>query len=277
MRIRSGIREALTRFAKQIVGRFHVRRGSLAVEAAIFLPVFLVGILTLGSLIRFTTVAEGAFHAMADEAHRAAAEAQILPLPLGFSERLELRVIDESDGAVTEAEVRPLYYRIPGLGPSGKTYTDLIGFTLSWRMPVKVPHLFRDSIEGAESLLCRAFVGRTNEGGVLPFSEMENKEGDHTVWVFPRSGERYHGEHCRYIENEPQERLLSGWLRLKYSPCELCHANKARDGTLVYCFPKSGECYHLANCTIVERYVLEIGEEEAKRQGYTPCQICGGK
>jgi len=252
------------------------RRGSLAVEAAIFLPLFFVGILTLGSLIRFTTVSEGAFHAMADEAHRAAAEAQILPLPLGFSERVEQRVISESGGAVTEAELRPLRYRIPGLGASGKAYTDLIGFTVSWHMPLKIPSLFRDSIDGAESVLCRAFVGRTDEGGVFPFSRMEEQENDHTVWIFPRSGERYHGEHCRYVEAMPQERLLSGSLRRQYTPCELCHAETARDGTLVYCFPKSGECYHLADCYLVKRYVLEIGEEEAKRQGYTPCSVCGG-
>ncbi|MDR1797224.1 MAG: hypothetical protein LBR44_07220 [Clostridiales Family XIII bacterium] len=252
------------------------RRGSVAVEAAIFLPLFIVGILTIGCLIRFASVEEGVAHAACDEAHRLAAQAAVNPWPPlaqppGFAADVEARVVGESGGNIREAEVRPLCYRVPGAA-----HTDLIGFSTAYSMPLKIPHFFRDEIKGEETVLCRAFVGREDPGGAMPFSEMEDGEGGQTVWVFPRAGEKYHSENCRYIKNEPREVLLDKTIRRCYKPCALCRPDDARDGTLVYIFPKTGEAYHRGSCCAVKKYVIEIGEEEAKAQGYTPCSVCQG-
>lgn len=252
------------------------RRGSLAVEAAIFLPLFIVGILTLGYLVRFAMIEEGVCHALTDETHKLAAEMAVIPFPITYKNDLAERIEQEGRGEVTDISIDPLRHHFPGVGPSGKMYTDLIGVSASYRVPLKLPHIFRSEIFGEETVLCRAFVGTLRNGTKKPFSEMEQEEEDNKVWIFPRAGTRYHGEHCSYIQNEPKEVLLSNKIRNSYSPCELCHPESARDGALVYCFPASGRAYHTGECHVVERYVISIDEEDAKKQGYSACSKCGG-
>jgi len=250
------------------------RRGSLAVEAAIFLPLFIVGVLTLGYLIRFTTAAEGVSYKITDEAHKIAGRAAFVPLPVGAKNDIAERVLESPD--ISEAEVHPFFYRTPWVGTSGKTYTDLIGFSCSYTVPLKIPHIFKDELKGEETVLCRAFVGKDNSGDAMPFSEMEKEEDGKMVWVFPRAGEKYHGENCRYIKAEARETLLDSTVRRNYSPCELCKPQNARNGALVYCFPNAGRAYHIGSCTTVKKYVIEISEKDAKEQGYTACSVCNG-
>jgi hypothetical protein len=255
----------------------------MAVEAAIFIPLFVIGILTLGYLIRFASMEEHAADAMTDEGHRLMTQSVLMPWPEGFEPPffagdLEDRVLKEGGRFCDYAKTEPILYRVPGYGiGNGKCYTDLIGFSVSYRVPLRIPRLFKKSFSGEETVLCRAFVGRDNGGDPMPFSEMEKDRGGRTVWVFPRAGEKYHGENCRVIKNEPRERLLNSSVRALYRPCKLCHASTARNGTLVYVFPNNGKAYHLESCTQVKRYVIEMSEEEAKEKGYTKCKICGGK
>jgi hypothetical protein len=255
----------------------------MAVEAAIFVPLFVIGILTLGYMIRFAMTEEHVTDAMTDEAHRIMAQSAIMPWPALVpppfaASDIEDRVLKEGGRFCDFAKTEPLLYRVPGYGiGNGKEYSDLIGFSVSYRVPVRIPRLFRNSISGEETVLCRAFVGRDNSGDPMPFSDMEDSESGRTVWVFPRAGEKYHGENCRVIKNEPRERLLDRSVRSAYKPCKLCHAADAKNGTLVYVFPRNGKAYHLADCTQVKRYVIEMSEKEAKEKGYTKCKICGGK
>ena len=105
---------------------------------------------------------------------------------------------------------------------------------------------------------------------------MEKDDDGVTVWIFPRSGERYHDRMCWYIENNPHEVLLDKNIRVRYDPCKLCKPAGCKDGTLVYCFVSSGKVYHIGECTIIDRYVIEVSKEDAEKQGYTPCSKCGG-
>jgi hypothetical protein len=221
-------------------------------------------------------VSEGVHHSLADEAHRIAAEASLTLYPAGFESDLAQRIEGESRGEIGSADVGRFLYRVPGFSRGGMAYSDLIAVSVSFDTPLKLPHLFLGEAYGERTVLCRAFVGMQNAGPAKPFSEMEEDESGSTVWVFPRAGERYHSEHCTYIENQPREVLLDRNIRRFYSPCKLCGPDSKRDGTLVYCFPASGHAYHTGECTIVERYVIEISKEEAEKQGYTPCSKCGG-
>ncbi|MDR3304662.1 MAG: hypothetical protein LBS85_01320 [Clostridiales Family XIII bacterium] len=258
---------------KNIKGK---RRGSLAVEIAIMLPLFMVGILTVGYCIKFAMIEENVQHSLIDETHKLAADAAILPIPVTYKKDLAARLSEESRGEIENIVVEPLRYRVPGIGSGGRIYTDLIGVSVSYYAPLHIPRIFREGIAGEETVVCRAFVGALNDGPSKPFSEMERDEDSVTVWVFPRAGERYHGESCSYIQNNPREVLLDKQVRSHYSPCELCRPNEARDGALVYCFPTSGKVYHSGDCYIVERYVVSMDEEDAKKRGYSPCAKCGG-
>ena len=251
------------------------RRGSIAVEATIILPLFIIGILTLGYLIKFTMAGEGVFHALADETSKFTSQtASVLGIS-AYEKDVKVRVENESYGDVAAADVFGLYH-IPFVGKNGKMYTSLVGVSVTWDTPIRLPRLLRDELGGQTTILARAFVGGTNAGNELPFSEMEKDDNGLTVWVFPRAGERYHEEFCEYIKNNPQERLLDKKVRNKYNACKLCLAQAAHEGDLVYCFPTTGRVFHTGECYLVERYVIEISEEDAKNQGYTACSKCGG-
>ena len=252
------------------------REGMIAVEAAIFIPLFVIGILTIGYLLKFCMVSEGVHHALTDEAHRIMAEAAYTPYPIGFKDELVRRINSESRGEASGVQVNRFSYRSFGVSKGGRFYTDLIGVSVAFDTPLKLPRIFLEKVPGERMVLCRAFVGTTQGGAEKPFDEMEKDNGKGTVWIFPRYGERYHIKTCSYIENNPREVLLDKSVRNGYSPCKLCKPGDCRDGTLVYCFEASGRAYHLGNCSLVERYVIEIGKEDAETQGYTPCSKCGG-
>jgi Flp pilus assembly protein TadG len=269
--IRSVIRRHRTR-----AGRRRTRRGSLAVETAIFLPLFIIGALTLGWLIKYAAVSENVFHALADETRRYASSMALSYVPAGYKSAVRARVMDENEGDVTAAKVSPALFNVPyASASSGRTYTHLIGASVTYTASLGIPHIFAEGLKGSETILCRAFVGSETSGDRMSFDEMEEDNDSHIVWVFPRAGERYHAENCSYIKNEPQERLLTGSVRGSYKACRLCKPGVARDGTLVYVF-RTGGVYHLGNCYIVERYVISMSEDDAREKGYTKCSKCGG-
>jgi len=252
------------------------RKGSIAVETAIFLPLFIIGILTLGYLVKFCMISEGVHHSLADEAHRVMSEPVTMYVPAANAQTITGRINSESRGEAKGVETRIFPYLTAGISKGGSVYTDLIAISVTYDTPIRLPRLFMNEVQGERTVLCRAFVGMKQSGAAKPFSEMEKDDGGGTVWVFPRAGERYHGKNCSYIENNPREVLLDSYVRGRYSPCKLCKPSGKGDGTLVYCFETSGKAYHTGECTIVDRYVIEIGKEEAEKQGYTPCKKCGG-
>ena len=248
----------------------------MAVETAILLPLFVVGILTLGYLLKFCMVSEGVHHALTDEAHKIMAEASYMPYPIFGKQELIDRIESESRGEANNIAASKFLYPVFGVSKGGRIYTNLLAVSVSFDMPFKLPQIFRGETNGERTVLCRAFVGTKYDGAVKPFSEMEQKDGGITVWIFPRAGERYHDKNCTYIVNNPRETLLDRNIRNQYSPCKLCHPEERRDGALIYVFETSGKVYHSAECYIVERYVIEIGKDDAEKQGYTACSKCGG-
>ena len=253
------------------------RSGQIAVETAILLPLFIIGILTLGYLLKFCMVSEGVHHALTDEAHRIMADPVTMYMPAANELRITERINGESRGEARNIQTEAFPLLTSGISKGGFYYFDLIPVSVTFDTPIKLPRIFLNEVQGERTALCRAFTGMTHDGKVKPFDEMERDEGGGTVWVFPRAGERYHGEHCSYIENNPREMLLDRSIRSRYTPCKLCKPADRRDGTLVYCFVLSGKAYHTGECTIVDRYVIEIGKEDAEKQGYTPCSKCGGE
>ena len=240
------------------------------------MPLFIIGVLTIGYLLKFCMVSEGVHHALTDESHRIMAEAPVVPYPAGSMQELTRRVSSESRGEAQNIQASRFLYRVTGISRGGRAYTDLIAISVTYDTPLKLPRLFLGEVKGERTALSRAFTGMSHSGPVKPFSEMEQGGDGGTAWVFPRAGERYHDEHCRYIETYPHEVLLDRDIRHRFSPCRLCKPEDRRDGALVYCFFTSGRAYHTGDCTIVERYVIEIGREDAEKQGYTPCTVCGG-
>jgi hypothetical protein len=245
--------------------------GFLTVEAAIFLPLFIIGVLTFAYLIKFMAVQEGIFHSFTDEARILCAESSFNPLeaPL-FEPKLADRIYDENGDAVSDVDVEHFLYLYPSRGMTG-----LISMDLNYDVKIKLPIPFYEKLPVSESLLFRGFIGKEEHNGPLPFSEMEKEKKSELVWVFPRAGGKYHGENCTYISSEPKQMVMSAQIRRKYSRCSICNSETLQDGRLVYCF-KTGSSYHTGDCPIVDKYVISIEKEKAIKDGYTACSKCGG-
>jgi hypothetical protein len=250
---------------------FRARRGSFTLEAAIFLPIFIIAVLTIAYLIKLIAVQENAFHALADETGKMAAEAAVSPYPFFFKGDTEKRIEAENGGELENLRVSRFDYRY-GFG----TYTEQIRVTIDYDIGVKLPAALIGAIPVSDTILCRAFVGADNADVPMSNEEMEEEKSSRTVWIFPRAGTRYHGEDCGYIAVHPRELILSEGVRRRYTPCKLCDPASLPAGSLVYCFQSAGKAFHRGDCSSVDRYVIPIELEEAEARGYTPCAKCGG-
>ncbi len=250
---------------------FNNKLGLLTVEAAIFLPLFIVGVLTLAYLIKFLSIQEAVFHSFTDESRVLASESQINPASAFLFElQLKDRIYDENGKHIEAADLDQFRFLYETHGITG-----VISMDLNYDVNIRLPIAFRKKIPVSESLMFRGFVGKEESAEPIPFEEMEKVKKSDLVWIFPRSGGKYHGENCTYIKSEPRQVVMSGQIRRKYNPCCMCDSRDLLDGSLVYCF-KTGQSFHRGDCPIVDKYVISIEREEAIERGYTPCSKCGG-
>lgn len=266
-------REIVSIMNKSIKYRFiFSRKGSIMVETAIFLPIFLIGLLTFAYLIKFISIQESIFHSFVDETRVLSAEAGFNPVQVPLYEPMMVdRIHQEHENQVTDVRVDHFLYLYPSHGMTG-----LISMDLNYDVKIRLPVQIVKSLPVSESLLVRGFIGKEENNSPFTFEEMEKEQKSELVWIFPRSGGKYHAEDCTYIKSEPRQMILNQSIRKKYAPCSICDSSNARNGCLVYCF-RTGDSYHSGDCPCVEKFVISIEKEEAVKRGYTPCSKCGGE
>ena len=120
-----------------------------------------------------------------------------------------------------------------------------------------------------EEVTGRAFTGTY-------YSENDASANDKWVFIFPEWGEAYHNQSCTYIKGSSKLEYLSREIMRDYEPCKLCNASSAQIGSPVFCFTRYGEVYHIPECSVVDRYYIEVRCSEAESKGYRPCSKCGG-
>ncbi len=237
-------------------------RGSLIVEAAIFLPVFIIGILSMALIMRYIAMGEEINHHLLLEAQGASAEAHFIG-PYVAKTHLAAKVNDINNRSFFADQV------------DTKIVTDNVIFLQAKYTPTKrLPLDFIGERVLEQQILFRCWVGTAPTIDPMPWDEMEKEEESENVFVFPRAGERYHKESCTYITNSPIELLLSSQVKNRYSPCKLCEARSTPMYNVVYCFTKTGQVYHVATCELVDKYVIEMEKGHATERGYTPCMKC---
>lgn len=253
------------------------RRGFITVEAAIFLPIFLIGVLTLVYLIKILSLEENTFFVLEQEAKQLSKNAY------GVSEEIR-----PAQGEFFELKVKgKLFHQVPfdikNVSFAGSKYfynyqgmDGIILAQLHYDAPLRLPVQLYKNLHKNETLLFRGFIGADEVYGAMEFAEMEKERPLEPVWVFPRSGERFHQENCAYISNRPRKLHMSGDIRKRYDSCKLCKSEELLEGNIIYCFIKTGQVYHRGICKTVEKYVVEMDKGEAIERGYTPCKKCGG-
>lgn len=256
-------------FLKFVVKQ-NTKRGSYTLEAAIFLPLFIVGILTLGFTIRMISTAENITFAATDEARLAAKYAYNIPISPFFASKLESRMMEENPNiaSVEVEEYRYLY--------QDQDHDGLISFRLNYWISTGLPLGMIEGMVASQQYLGRGFIGRTSEGTPITFDEMETNSTACMVWLFPEGGERYHTKSCSFISSYPIQTVLNHEIRERYAACQKCGSAEVEDGSQVYCFREYGESYHLNSCPTVDKYVISMEKDQAEARGYTPCLKCGG-
>lgn len=252
------------------------KRGSITIEAAIILPIFFLALIAMAFVIRIISLEEQISFVATDEAKYVATQAyqqeglaQELLIEGSLRYRINNRLDEEvklDGGYVSEFSYR---YKDQGL-------TDLISYSVDYPIKFPIPFYQNQNRWGYQSLIFRAFVGRSQEETFVVSEELE--EEDIIVWVFPVAGERYHMENCPHIKVLPRQTSLTPEIKRSYRPCKHCHPEELSTGNMVYIFPSSGQVYHRGNCFLVDRYVVSMEKSIAEQKGYTPCLTCiGGK
>lgn len=269
------------------------KKGSLIVETVIFLPIFILSILTLTGLIRAVYLQVSVFEAFSDEARKASVESyvfgSILPADVsaGAPDDLTGLFVDAADRAVFQQKFRSalkergleaeegelkIYDRnLSVAGLSGLTRAGTV-----YHMRISLPAGFVDEIEIENALFFRVWDGEDCSGEVFPFSRMSESEEGGIVCIFPNAGEKYHSRDCRYVNAYAKKEVLAEWILAEYEACPLCEAEEAEYGDTVYLF-RYGNSYHRSDCTSVKRYVIEMSRDDAQAKGYSACSVCGGE
>lgn len=245
-------------------------KGYYTLEAAIFLPIFIIAVLTVGYFVKVAGAEDDAMHAALDESRLAASRAYNIKIAPAFSAGLEERIA-EDNGDISYIDVNRFRYLHERGGNSG-----MISFNMDYRIDIHLPLKMQKSIDAGERVLCRGWIGRTRDGTPMSFEDMMTEDGGGTVWVFPESGEKYHKHSCTFVTNYPVQVIMNDEVRNNYEPCHTCHPGDLATGSPVYCFPEYGEAYHRGGCGTIDKYTITLSKDMAEEKGYTPCSKCGG-
>jgi len=250
--------------------RINTKRGHYMVETAVFLPVFIIAVMTIGCYINVVGADENVIHAAADEARYAAQEAYTDKEGGALASLTEGRILSE-DPDIRDVNVRNMVYLY-----SADNITDLISFDIDYDVRIRLPLRIRDGNEHSTSIICRGFTGAGPQNRPMSFAAMEHEYDSRTVYVFPHEGKCYHKKSCTYVSSKPVQMTLNDHVRSKYRPCSLCCPGSLNNGCAVYCFTKYGDMYHRGNCSCIDKYYIQMERSEAEDKGYVPCSKCGG-
>ena len=245
------------------------KRGSYLVEATLMLPIFMIAIMVMSSIISAYSCIEDANYISANQLRKSAAVASKVNAYTVIHHQISSELSSnhsQIDGFIVSSAV----YRKNMLG-----IDEVIALDANMRLNTKNPIGFKAEANYKIKTVTRAYVGRVRKNTHMTVDDLTG-EGDKTVYIFPKRGEKYHNKGCTYMNSKVISTALTTGLRKEFDPCPVCKSKKAKIGISVYYYPVEGECYHLNGCRVMERNYIEITKKIAERRGYMPCSKCGG-
>jgi hypothetical protein len=244
-------------------------KGFYTLEATIFLPLVILAVLSLGYFIKVEGTWENVYHGAIDECSLSASKAYGSE-PLSISSKIKNRVTsDNPDVKGVSVDKRSL----TGI-MSGDSHIN--AYSIRGELDLNFPLGFEYSFALNGGIKYRNFVGKTTSGTPLGSDGLSSDVSQEPVYVFPYSGEKYHGENCTYVKATATKQILNTSLKSRYSSCGLCHSGNASTGSIVYCFKSEDSAYHIGSCKSLNRRTMVIDKKEATKKGYTACSKCGG-
>lgn len=246
-------------------------KGFYTLEAAIFLPLVILAVLSLGYFMKAEGAWEQCIYRALDESTETAAKAYDGVSAAAFKGKLQNR-ITQQDSPLEYAQAK----RVLVMYSDGNN-DSLTSFQLEAGMKLELPIGFGREFDFKTRVKYRNFVGKKSSGNPLGCDGLQENEKKDPVWIFPCSGEKYHSQNCTYVKASAEKKILNSALKRKYAACGMCRSGSLKSGTVVYCFKGEDTAYHRGSCRSIVRHIIVIDRSEAVKRGYTACSKCGGR
>lgn len=245
-------------------------KGFYTVEAAIFLPLVIISVISLGYFMKVEGTWENCLHGAIDESALIASRSYDEINAVSIGEAVSKRINEDNPelDVMRLKNIRIMYQDMYS--------SDLTSFTIFAAMRLDLPLGFSREFILEQGIKYRGFTGVISRGIPMGKDKLESYENQDPVWVFPHSGEKYHGESCTYVKTSAMLTVLTSSIRKKYDSCGLCNSESMALGSLVFCFEGENTAYHRSTCGSIVRNVSTIDKSEAMKKGYRPCTKCGG-
>lgn len=246
----------------------HTKKGYIALEAAIVLPLFIIAVLTVGFTMKNIYYTETCTFVVRSETAVHMKDAYVMPVSVTFPNEITDKIMEKLP-ELENVKVEDYRYRY-----SSGSENELISFNVVIVSNTSLPGDMFEDYEIRSAFLCRAFCGKDNSASTS-FSVFASDLESEKVYVFPERGMKYHAKDCSYVNSYPLKTVYSKNIKKKYKACSICDPENLRDGSSVYVF-EYGNAYHTAACNSVDKYIVSMDRRDAQRKGYTACLKCGG-
>jgi len=245
-------------------------KGFYTLEAAIFLPLVILAVFSLGYFMKVEGVWENTVHAAVEESRIAASKAYNNISSIAAAGKIKTRITEENP------EIKSVKLKDLKMIYSDSYENYLTSYRIKALINLDLPLGFGRDFELDYGIRYRGFVGDRRSKNPLGTEGLESYEQENPVWVFPQAGEKYHTENCTYVKASAEAVILTGALRRKCDSCSLCNSKTLPLGSLVFCFSGEDTAYHRGTCRTVDRHTVVIDRTDADKRGYAPCSKCGG-
>lgn len=280
-------------------------KGSLTVEAALVLPIFVFAIISIIYFIKIVYIQESIQYAITETANEIATYAYILDngeiidaqqdihnaigkeslnsiaaVGLGYlNNAIGIGIVNNMmDKHISKEDYQ--HWHIVG-GKSGMDYSKssfmlenedieiIVSYKLKIPLPVPVSNI--EEIPMLQRVVVRTWTGNGNFNSRIT----GNKETKGQVVYITRTGKRYHtNEYCTYLKIKTKKVLYKAIKNTK-SPCKICAKGvkmNDHDSVLISTY---GYSYHIdEHCWEIEKETVQMDIREAIQKGYTICSKC---
>lgn len=245
-------------------------------DAACCMPIFIIAICTLLFLIAQAGMEETLQYTMIQSARCSvkayavpqSSDVRVLAGSAAFKVQWESMLYAEWGGEQPGASITKLSFNNETVLPGSDVSIDNIVHACGMlKTVIPFPKAPVQSPVIKKNITFRPFVGESVQN--VPFDNTR-------VYVFPKSGERYHSLSCSILQGGTMEAFLTSGFRKAKEPCKICNPQNLPDGSKVYMFTSDSRIYHRQACPTITKSYVCISRGEAISQGYTPCLLCGG-
>lgn len=264
-------------------------RGSIIVDAACSLPIFIIAMGIILMLIAQSGIEDTVSYAMnqasddvvialagsdavtgaIDEASDAgdSSVARKAAATAAFSLGLKSTLANEWSNDTPQVRLSWLGCDLEYCLPGGINIDNLISVNVGIGTRIPFASSFLKTQYTGRDLLFRPWVGE---------SEQDAEYDDTRVYIFPKRGEHFHCASCSCLKNGEIQVVLTDKVRKQYSACTTCHAGTLPNGAAVFLMSQGSGAFHRKSCPCITKAYECVALSDAKSMGYSACALCGG-